>query len=103
MLVKNVTRGNSVTFTSTFLDANNNIVVPSAPTVTVYYKSNNAYVTVTANLVLSSNTWTATWDSSNADIGIVEWHIAAGAGTPVAADGDFRVLGNKANGGAGAS
>lgn len=104
MLVKNVIRGNSVTFTSTFLDANNAAVVPASPTVTLYYKSNNAYITVSANMAsIGSNVWSGTWDSSNADVGIVEWHIAGGAGTPIATDGEFRILSNKANGGSGAS
>lgn len=103
MLVKNVIRGNSVTFASSFLDANNNVIVPSAPIVKLYFKSNNQYVTTTANLVLSGNTWAAQWDSSNADVGIVQWHISGGAGTPVASDGSFRILSNKANGGPGAS
>jgi hypothetical protein len=103
MLVKNVIRGNSVTFTSSFLDANNNVLTPAAPVLSLYYKSNNAYITVTANLIMTGNTWAASWDSSNADVGIVEWHISGGSGTPVALDGDFRILSNKANGGAGAS
>lgn len=103
MLVKNVIRGNSVTFTSSFLDANNVAMVPAAPAVTLYYKSNNQYVTTTANLVLGANVYSAQWDSSNADVGIVEWHITGGTGTPVALDGSFRILANKANGGPGAT
>lgn len=103
MLVKNVIRGNSVTFNSSFLDANNNVLNPSIPTVTLYYKSNNAYVTVTANLTFAANVWSAAWDSSNADVGIVEWHISGGPGTAAALDGEFRILSNRANGGAGAS
>lgn len=103
MLVKNVIRGNSVTFASSFLDANNNVVVPAAPVLSLYYKSNNIYVTATANLTFAANTWSAVWDSSNADVGIVEWHIAGGVGTPIASDGEFRILANKANGGPGAT
>lgn len=108
MLVKNVIRGNSVTFTSTFLDANNNVVIPAAPAVMLYYKSNNQYISTSANMASSANsgsniTWSAIWDSSNADVGIVEWHITGGAGTPIASDGAFRILANKANGGPGAT
>src|SRR3954471_13009416 len=103
MLIKNVIRGNSVTFSSTFLDANNDVMVPEAPLLTLYYKSNSTYVTTTANLELEGNTWTASWNSSNADVGVVQWHISGGNSTPVALDGDFRILANKANGGAGAT
>jgi hypothetical protein len=105
MLVKNVIRGNKVTFKSVFYDDNNIQIDPVAPTLTVYYRSNNAYLTVTANMTFSNteNKWVGTWDSSNADVGIVQWHIAGGTGTSVAEDGDFRIISNKANGGAGAS
>lgn len=103
MLVKNVIRGNQVTFKTTFYDADNNVLSPTTPTLTVYYKSNNQYVTVTSNLSLSGDLWVGSWDSSNADVGIVEWHISGGTGTAVAEDGDFRIIANKANGGPGAS
>ncbi len=103
MLIRNVIRGNAVTFSSTFLDANNNVIVPSAPVVSVYYKSNNQYVTTSLNMTQTGNTWVATWNSSNADVGVVEWHIYAGNSTPAAQDGDFRILANKANGGPGAT
>lgn len=103
MLVKNVIRGNKVTFKTSFLDADNNALNPTTPTLTVYYKSNNEYITVTSNLTLTDALWVGSWDSSNADVGIVEWHISGGAGTAVAEDGDFRILANKANGGPGAS
>lgn len=97
MLVKNVVRGNSVTFTTGFYDANNDLVIPSLPTLTVHYKANNQYVTETANMSGSGASWTATWDSSNADVGIVDWHISAGAGLKIASDGSFRIYANKAN------
>jgi|SRR5882757_6619990 len=104
MLVKNVVRGNMVTFSSSFYDGTNTLVAPSDPKVTLYYKSNSVYVTVTSNLSISTtNTWIGTWNSSNADVGIVEWHISAGAGTPIAEDGEFRILSNRANGGVGAT
>lgn len=97
MLVKNVFRGNIVTFTSTFYDANNAVLNPTAPTLSIYYKSNGTYITVTSNLALSANVWTGVWDSSNADVGLVEWHISGGTGVPIAQDGDFRIIANKAN------
>lgn len=104
MLVKNVTRGNSVTFTSSFLDANNNLTVPASPTLSLYYKSNNIYITTTFGMSESNDTvWTASWDSSNADVGVVEWHISGGNATPIAMDGEFKIYANRANGGPGAS
>ena len=103
MLVRNVIRGNVLTFTSVFYDAANNIVVPSSPSLILYYKSNNQYVTVTANLSQNVNSWFTTWDSSNADVGIVEWHITGGGNTRIASDGTFRVYANKANPGYGGS
>lgn len=102
MLVKNVIRGNSITFTSSFLDANNNIMVPQAPTLTVYFKSNSVYVNTSISMTSSGNAWSASWDTSNADVGIVQWHISGGPTTPAALDGEFRILSNKANGGPGA-
>jgi hypothetical protein len=104
MLVKNVVRGNPVTFTSTFVDENNEVMTPADPIVRVYYKSNNVYVTVTLTMTAANATaWSATWVSSNADIGVVRWHISAGSSTPATQDGDFRILSNKANGGPGAT
>ena len=98
MLVKTVIRGNSIQFTATFRDANNDIVTPSVPTLTLHYKSNNAYINSTANMVSgASNTWSATWDSSNADVGIVQWHITGGSGVSIAEDGEFRIMGNDSN------
>lgn len=103
MLVKNVIRGNSVTFTSGFLDAANNTVVPNTAVLTLYYKSNNQYITVTANLAQNGTSWGSAWDSSNADVGLVEWHIqAVTANGNIATDGEFRIYANKANGGSGA-
>jgi hypothetical protein len=104
MLVKNVIRGNSVTFTSAFMDANNTIMTPASPSVTLYYKSNNQYVSVSLDMeAINASSWSASWNSSNADVGVVQWHISAGNATPVAMDGDFRILSNKANGGPGAT
>lgn len=105
MLVKNVVRGNQVNFTTRFYDANNTVLNPSDPTLTLYYKSNGSYITVTANLIYNSNSnfWASSWDSANADAGIVMWHISGGPGVPAAEDGEFRVLSNRANGGPGAS
>ena len=103
MLIKNLTRGNKITFSTTFFDVNNNIALPDNPTVSIFYKSNNVYLTtnLAMSIANSGNNWVATWDSSNADVGIVEWHIYSGPNTGISQDGDFRVLANKANPGYG--
>lgn len=103
MLVKNVTRGCSVDFSTKFYNANNELILPFNPVLTLYYKSNTVYITSNVSFNTTDNiTWQASWNSSNADVGIVEWHISGGSSTPIAMDGDFRILSNKANGGPGA-
>jgi hypothetical protein len=95
MLVKNVTRGNIVTFTATFYDANNAVAEPSDPVLRVYFRSNDDYITTLANMSSNGTSWTAIWDSSNADVGIVQWYINSGNG--IAEEGEFRVNGNHAS------
>ena len=96
MLVKNVTRGSYVQFASNFFDANNDINIPDQPTLRVYYRSNNEYLTATANMTSSGNTWIASWDSSNADVGIVQWYISSGGTPSIAEEGEFRIIANHA-------
>lgn len=96
MLVKNVTKGSYVQFSSNFFDANNAVRTPDQPILRVYYRSNNVYQTVTANLVSSGDNWTASWDSSNADVGIVQWYISSGGTPSIAEEGEFRIIANHA-------
>ncbi len=98
MLVKNVIRGSYVQFASNFYDANNALVTPEEPVLKVYYRSNNEYLTVTANMSMSNdNLWIGSWDSSNADTGIVHWYINSGGAKGIAEEGEFRVIGNHAS------
>lgn len=97
MLVKNVTKGSYVQFTSTFYDANNVLITPESPVLKIYYRSNNEYLTITSNLVFSGNVWVGSWDSSNADTGIVQWYISSGGEKGIAEEGEFRVYGNHAS------
>lgn len=97
MLVKNVVRGSYVQFASNFYDANNSPTTPEEPILRVYYRSNNEYLTVTANMTYSNTAWIGSWDSSNADTGIVHWYINSGGEKGIAEEGEFRVIGNHAS------
>lgn len=94
-LEKNVIQGTSVQFQTQFFDPANQIVSPADPVLRVYFRSNDVYETVLVPMTFSANNWIASWDSSNADVGIVEWYISSGSG--IAEEGKFRVIGNRAS------
>ncbi len=94
MIIKNVTRGTTVKFTSEFYNANNEVITPASPKLRVYYRSNNEYITVESDMTAEGALWTGSWDSSNADVGMVQWNISSSG---VSEDGAFRLIANHAN------
>lgn len=95
-LIKDVTRGNPVTISATFKDANNQVIVPPSATLVIAYRV--AGVNASANVVMSQsgNVFSGVWSSAGVDPGVVDWCVVAGGGTPVVVDGSLRVQANKA-------
>ena len=97
--VTQVVRGNPITFTTVFYDANNNIATAQAANLTVTYLLN---LTKTSNTIAMSssdggNTWIGTWSSTGVDPGIIDWHITSVGISTIAEDGSIRILANEAN------
>jgi hypothetical protein len=97
--VNQLVKGNSITFTTSFYNANNALVVPSGANLKVSYFVN--FVATANTIVMSTadngNTWTGVWDSSPADQGLVDWNIKSTGAQIVSEDGQVRVIGNAAN------
>ena len=96
-VIKDVVRGTPVTFTATFYNSDDDQMAANTATLYVNYRVNN--VANTANVVMDQvNTyyWEATWDSSNADAGTIDWSIVAQGENKAVSEGSFRVLANKA-------
>lgn len=96
-----ITRGTTVSFTTTFYDVNGNVVQPAAATINITYPT-TAGGSATFPLAMTgptgNGTWTAQWDSRGAGIGAVEWSVHSDPGPPFGVeDGYFVLTGNLAN------
>jgi hypothetical protein len=95
-IITDIDRGNPVTITVIFQDSTGNTVYPANAEVTfAYYVEREC----TSNTISMSNTvtgWTATWDSSPTDEGIVDYCVIS-SGPRIVMDGSFRVERNRAN------
>ena len=97
--VTQLVRGNSITFTTSFYNANNQLVVPSGANLIVSYlvdlvKTSN---TISMTSQDNGNTWVGTWSSVGIDPGIVDWFIESTGTALVAEEGSIRVIANDAN------
>jgi hypothetical protein len=91
-----IDRGNSILFTATPKDALGNIVTPSSMALTLNYVTTTGRAGTSIVMVNSAGSWTATWESSVAEPGIVYW--SARASSPSGAeDGSFELDANPAN------
>jgi hypothetical protein len=91
-------RGNEISFEVTFLDINRQPMAPPSANLYVSYKDGGVRTTATIPMVSAgSGVFTATWDSSVADPGIIEWHARAAGVDPAAEDGSFQLIANNAN------
>ena len=98
MALVEISRGNPITFTATFLDANGDLVVPNIATLYLSYQS-PAIRTLTSVIMTMQGTdgpWTAQWDSSVASAGIVYWSVRSDI-PGSSEDGDFLLDANAAN------
>lgn len=94
------TRGSTIVFNVKFYDESGAETLGTGPILRVSYVKNRATVTETFDLerVGSTNTYTTSWDSSNAVAGEVFWYAEASANVGVVAGQDSFVLeANRAN------
>jgi len=94
-------RSNTVSLSFTFKDENGDVANVESATCQLVYPGRDAFQTETIALAENSGAWEASWDSSNARGGWVEFHAhALSSGTPVTAyteDGRFKLSSNMAN------
>lgn len=92
-------RKNAITISATFTAANgDDNLQPSAAYVELVFQDlSGSTQRVSLTMSESSGVWSATWDSSAAGPGTVQW-VAYGTGTLEAAQqGQFEILANAAN------
>ena len=90
-------RGNDITFELTFYDADQQVVSPTSATLWVSYQVDGVENEDELALVSDGQgVFSATWDSSVADAGTVDWH-ARSSEPKIAYDGSFILVANDAN------
>lgn len=94
-------RGATIPFTTTFYDANGNVVTPSDAQVNIAF-TNASGVATSALIAMapagSGPQWTAQWDSRGAAPGIVYYSVETPGSPPVSVeDGQFTLEANAAN------
>lgn len=94
-----ITRGNTVYFSFTFYDENDDEALVDSATLTLTYPGRDHVVTETVNLVDGpGETWTYAWDCTKSRTGWVEYHAhALDQSYQLAEDGRFRLRANRAN------
>ncbi len=92
-----ITRGNVVSFSTTFVDVNDDPVTVASATIHINFKNTDGQRD-TAEVSMSSDGdgWIAEWDSTDARPCTVYWS-AKGETPHCAEDGSFTVVANKAN------
>lgn len=89
-------RGNVLSFSTTFYDANDAVVIPASVSLYLDYGVAQGRSSTTVAMTNVGNAWIATWDSSDAYPSTVNWSVRAT--TPHAADqGEFALPANPAN------
>lgn len=98
-----IARGTTVNFSTTFRDADCNVVQPASATINIVYAdaANPGPDTVSIAMVAPvapSTAWTAQWDTRGAGVGAVSFSVHSDPGPPYAVeDGSFVLTGNPAN------
>ncbi|MDR3427809.1 hypothetical protein [Silvimonas sp.] len=95
-----VIRKNEVVFTGAFVAQNGSTTQPtSAEVVCTYLNRSGGTSTDVVALTYSSvtNTWSGTWDSSNAAPGVVDYTIYGYGSLIAALDGRFQIKANASN------
>jgi hypothetical protein len=90
----NVTQGSCVEFTVTFFDANGIVTIPTSAQIALAYTSlAGSTASATLGLTPIGSFWTASWDTSVAALGFVNYSTTApGAVTTPAAYGQIRLI-----------
>lgn len=100
MTILNITRGNVVFWTVTFLDADDNELSPDSAALVVSYLDSSGNRVSTDMIVMVSDSgatvWLAEWNSGVANHGSVYWS-AQSEGPAAAEDGVFMLTANLAN------
>jgi hypothetical protein len=92
-----ITRGSTVVFATVFTDPTGVTVNPVSATLHLEYRASGTLTATSIALVQSGNTWTASWDSSVADGGRVDWHIRSTGTFPAGLEGTLKLKTNSAN------
>jgi hypothetical protein len=88
----NVTSGNSAEFVAQFFDSTGAATTPSSATLTITYTAAAGSTASTSlGMTLSGTTFTATWATSVAAIGAVNWSVNA-PGQTAATTGSLRLI-----------
>jgi hypothetical protein len=92
-----VGRGNTATWSVTFLDMNGNPVTPGSATLYIAYPGPAGQpVEISIAMTNVASLWTASWNTGGANIGTVFW--SAWSQSPESSiDGQFALVGNIAN------
>lgn len=92
-----VDRGSTVVFPAGFTDNLGAVTNPPSANMYVTYKRSGVAVTVIIAMTQSGNSWTASWDSSPADAGQVDWCVKSAGSNKAAIQGAFLLVANAAN------
>lgn len=96
--MKEFIRGATVQFPDwVFRDANGDATIPESAKLYVRYLYCDDEKIDAIDLVEDDGVWSAEWDSSEADPGIIFWHIRPLVPTGGPAEGQFRLKANPAN------
>jgi len=95
-------RGATAFFSTLFFDINGNPTQPNGALLSIAYASEQLQAE-TASIVMTapvspSLAWTAEWDSSLSNPGVIQWSISTTGGVPrTVQDGSFILTANAAN------
>lgn len=93
----NVIRGADVSFSTTFKDVDGNLYNSPAASLNLSYSISDTPHSTTITMQYFNNAWHATWDSSVADQGQVDWFITSSGGVSSVDQGSFLLVKNTAN------
>lgn len=88
----NITQGNTARFVVEFLDANDDLVVPSSGTLVINYINVSTLVSTSATIGLTQtgSFFTGDWASGASTLGIVSWTVSAP--DVASTDGTLRII-----------
>lgn len=99
MIVNVITRGNTVSFSATFYDADGEVTVPASASVSVNYLNTSSVRETTDPIAMSEQTdgsWHGEWSTAGALPARIYWSVKS-TGPLAAGDGVFDLSANLAN------